>query len=255
MAEQPNYAIIGRGRWAGRMKTILEGENRRVVGIEGARRRTEENEETYQERLRTCFVASGAQVAWLCVPPGDHLPAMIRAAVDTGLHAVVEKPWLCPAEETHHLQTFVRARQRVVAVHYEYCLLTEVGKWRREWNSGRGLRFGGRLNIQRPDHLGLSALDNLGSHLFSLHEYSAGDAEIVEIECEYEKRDERRVWLAREDARVAEIDLLANKEPVIQRFIASVEAAIAGEEFPFGLDFALRVAERAAAWKKTHTQR
>jgi hypothetical protein len=140
-------------------------------------------------------------------------------------------------------------------MHYEYCLVEQVENWRREWSPGSGLHFGGRLKISRPNHTGLSALDNLGSHLFSIHEYCASEAQISEIDCAYEQRDERRVWLEQEHRRIAEIDLLGNKEPIIQRFIAQLEAATRGADFSFGLQFALRVAERSALWMQQAARR
>jgi len=106
------------------------------------------------------------------------------------------------------------------------------------------------MKVQRPDHIGLPALDNLGSHLFSIHEYCVVNSEITEIDCAYEQPDDRRVWLQKNTKPIAEIDLLANKEPIIQRFISRVEAAIRGSDFPFGLPFALRVAERTALWRQ-----
>ena len=108
------------------------------------------------------------------------------------------------------------------------------------------------MKIQRADHLGLSALDNLGSHLFAIHEFSAAISEIVRLECGYEMPDERRVWLKKGDAPVAEIDLLANREPIIQRFIAGVEKGIQGGGFPLDLPFALRVAAAIENWKRKY---
>jgi hypothetical protein len=46
---------------------------------------------------------------------------------------------------------------------------------------------------------------------------------------------------------VAFIDLLANKEPIIQRFIAKLEASLEGADFPLDLEFALKVSNDAEA--------
>jgi hypothetical protein len=250
MIEAPRYVIVGRGRWATRMHAILTGEGRQVASLEQSRRAAAEEESAYRARLQTSFRATGAQIAWLCVPPGNHIPAMMEAAIEEGLHVVVEKPWLCSAEETRRIEARAKARETLLAIHYEYCMMEQVGAWRRERNPGSALQFGGRMNISRANHIGLSALDNLGSHLFSIHEYCVPNATITEIDCGYEKPDERRVWLGESNQSFAEIDLLANKEPIIQRFIAGVEAGIRGENFPFGLQFALNVAERSALWAR-----
>lgn len=248
MIEQPRYLIVGRGRWGTRMHAILAGEGRPVASLEQSRRAACEEESAYRARLQASFRTSRAQIAWLCVPPGEHIPTMIEAAIEAGCNVVVEKPWLCSADETRRIEARAKQRQAFVAIHYEYCMMEQVEAWRRERYPGSGLLFGGRLNISRQNHLGLSALDNLGSHLFAIHEYAVRHATIAEIDSAYEKPDERRVWLGEQNKRVAEIDLLANKEPIIQRFIAGVEGGIRGRSFPFGLQFALQVAERSALW-------
>jgi len=232
------------------MQGILSGEGRAVSTLEQSRRSMDEERSSYHERLFSAFRSSAAQFVWLCVPPGDHIPVMIEAAIASGKNVVVEKPWFCSPEETHLLQALGRAHHTVLAIHYEYCLLEKVETWRLMHTHSAGLRFGGRLKVQRPNHTGLSALDNLGSHLFSIHEYCVPYSTITEIDCAYEQPDERRVWLANKNTRIDEIDLLANKEPIIQRFIARVEAAAHGAEFPLDLQFALRVAERTAHWRQ-----
>ena len=245
MADGPAYIILGRGRWAGRMQTILDGENRRVVSIPEARRASSESDEIYRSRLAEAMSASGAQLAWLCVLPGPHVPLMVEAALDAGLHVVVEKPWQSSRLVTESLAAKAKSVRRLIAIHFEYCLLEEVERWRRDFHPGTGLRFGGRFFLSRPDHTGMSAMDNLGSHLLAIRAYAAPKSAVQEIRCGYEQADERCVWLERRNTRAAFIDLLANKEPIIQRFIAKVEASLEGADFPFGLDFALRVAKEA----------
>jgi len=250
VTEVHKYVVVGRGRWAPRIKSILAAEDRNVCPLESARRTIHENESAYHERLATFFRSCGAQIAWLCLPPGEHIPLLMTAAIESGLHVVVEKPWLCTPDQTARLEALANSHGARLAIHYEYCLMEAVEAWRRDHNGGTDLLFGGRLNVSRPDHIGLPALDNLGSHLFSIHEYSVPDSVISEIHCGYNQPDERRVWLENQSRQIAEIDLLANKEPIIQRFIARVESAIRGAEFPFDLQFGLRVAERTAAWRR-----
>jgi hypothetical protein len=251
VTENYKYVVIGRGRWAPRIQSILASEGRTVSSLENARRATDEDEPAYHQRLARSFKASTAHIAWLCIPPGDHIPVLMAAAIESGLHVIVEKPWHCSHKETSHLEMLARSHRAVVAIHYEYCLLDAVQNWRRQFNGGNELHFSGRLTIQRPNHIGLPALDNLGSHLFAIHQYSVPHAVIDEISCGYERPDERHVWLESRDRQIAEIDLLANKEPIIQRFIAQFESAIRDHaDFPFDLQFALRVAERIALWRQ-----
>ena len=247
MGEGPRYVIIGRGRWAARMQSILTGENRRVAVIPETRRTSEETDAAYRSRLADEMRTSDAQIAWLCVLPGPHVPQMIDAALDAGVHIVAEKPWQASHGVSSALVARAKSLRRLIAVHFEYCLLEEVERWQRDFQSGTGLRFGGRFFLSRPDHTGMFALDNLGSHLLAIRAFAAPKSALQEIRCGYEQPDERCVWLEKRNTRVAFIDLLANKELIIQRFIAKVEASLEGTDFPFDLDFAMRVANDAEA--------
>ena len=93
MGGAPPYVILGRGRWATRMRSILAAEGRSVSIIPVTRQASGEAEATYRSRLCEAMAASEAQIAWLCVLPGPHIPLKIEAALDAGLHVVVEKPW------------------------------------------------------------------------------------------------------------------------------------------------------------------
>jgi predicted dehydrogenase len=247
MPEEPSYVILGRGRWAARMQTILVAEDRSVATIPDARRAPGEADATYRLRLTEAMRAADGQIAWLCVLPGPHVPLMIDAALDAGLHVVVEKPWQSSQRETASLVAKAKSLRRLIAIHFEYCLLEEVERWRRDFHPGAGLRFGGHFLLNRPDHTGMPALDNLGCHLLAIRAYAAPKSSVQEIRCGYEQPDQRCVWLEKRNSRVAFIDLLATKERIIQRFIAKVEASLEVVDFPLDLEFALRVASDTAA--------
>jgi hypothetical protein len=247
MCEGTSYVILGRGRWAARMHSILTGENRSVACILETRRSSGETDAAYRSRLAEAMTASSAQIAWLCVLPGPHVPLMIEAALDAGLHVMVEKPWQASQRVTASLAARAKSQSRLIAVHFEYCLLEEVDRWRRDFHPGTGLRFGGHFFLSRPDHTGMPAMDNLGSHLLAIRAYTAPMSALQEIRCGYEQPDERCVWLEKRNTRVAFLDLLANKERIIQRFIAKVEASLKGKDFPLDLEFGFRVAKDAAA--------
>src|SRR5260370_40125198 len=125
MAEAPAYVILGRGRWAQRMRQSISGEGRSVALIEETRQRPSESESDYLERLANAMKASRAQIAWLCVTPGPHVSSMIQAAIQAGLHVIVEKPWDGSTKQTQRLQSLARAKGRVIAVHLQYLLLKE----------------------------------------------------------------------------------------------------------------------------------
>ena len=182
--------------------------------------------------------ASGAQAAWLCVTPGPHVAPMVKAGIEAGVHVVAEKPWMCSKDETESLARAARAHGIRLGVHFEYCLLDAVESWRERYQDMRGLRFGGRFTVSRADRLGVPAMENLGSHLAAIHRYAVPHAEITELVCAYDAANERRVWIEEES-----IDFLENREPLIQRFVRRFEDSA---EFPFGIEFAARVAEDLA---------
>ncbi len=250
MVEGPAYVILGHGRWAARMRSIIASENRSVTAIEETRLRPFESDSAYTSRVAEAMKASTAQIAWLCTVPGHHVSLMIQAALEAGLHVIVEKPWFGSREETQRLQSLARAEGRVVAVHYEYCVLEEVEKWKKDFHPGAGLRLSGRFFLSRSDHTGISAFDNLGCHLLSIREYAVPSSEVSEIRCGYELPDERLIWIDRKDQRLASIDLLSHGQPIVQRFMKKVETALDGAAFPLDLNFALRVAIELSALKR-----
>jgi predicted dehydrogenase len=231
------------------MRPIIAGEQRLVSAIEETRQRPSESAPGYISRLSEAMKASRAQIAWLCVTPGPHVSLMIQAALEAGLHVIVEKPWYGSAVDTERLQALARAKRRLLAMHFEYLVHPEVQSWSLKFYSDARLRFGGHFFLRRPDHLGIPALDNLGCHLLAIREFAAPASEVGEIQCVYERTDERLVWLERGGQRVAEIDLLKGSERIIQDFMKKVEAALDDATFPFDLDFALRVANRVNALK------
>jgi hypothetical protein len=249
MAKAPAYAILGRGRWARRMGAILTDEGRAVGFVEQTRQHPAECTEAYRARLVAAIKASKAQVAWLCLPPGEHIVPVLQASLDAGLHAVVEQPWLIERLETERVIERAQALGRAVGVHYEYCMLEELGKWKAELVGGEHLEFVGVFHHSRSGHLGLPAMDVLGTHLLSMREYAVPNASVGRINCGYELADERQAWLERAGQKVAMIDFTESREPLIQRYARLFEKAMEAGDFAFGLEFAVRVREEAARLK------
>ncbi|MGA8026072.1 MAG: Gfo/Idh/MocA family oxidoreductase [Bryobacteraceae bacterium] len=250
MDDAPSYAILGRGRWAGKMRGILAGQDRRTAVIEETKRRPAESDGDYKARLMESMLGSAGQIVWICVPPGPHIPLMIEAAIAAGLHAVVEKPWQCSRSQTDSLLAIARPKRLLIAIHYEYCFLEGLRRWRDDFNNTPGLRFGGQFTVNRPDRLGIPAIDNLGCHLLAIRAYAVPHAELSGIYCGYELPDERRVWVEKNDREIASIDFLGNNEPLIQRFILGVENTLTSGDFPFDLCFASRVSEEIDVLKR-----
>jgi hypothetical protein len=239
----PAYLIVGKGRWGARMHAMLTGEGRRAEFASGLRRQSNESSAAHESRLAQAFSDSSAQIAWLCVPPGAHVPTLIRAAFAAGLHVIVEKPWVYSREETARLQDAATKAGLKGGVHFEYCLLSEIENWRRQYEQQKDLEFGGTFNVHAADHLGISAMQNLGSHLMAMREYAVPHSHLSKILCGYELPDERTVWLDSDKQRVATIEFLGSKEPIVQRFVARFENSLDGKPFPFDFAFAQRVNE------------
>src|SRR5215467_6691949 len=239
MAKGPAYVILGRGRWAQKMRPVIAGENRTVTIVEDTRQRPAESAPRYVSRLAEGMKASRAQIAWLCVPPGPHVSQMIQAALEAGLHVIAEKPWYGSPADTERLQALARARRRWIAVHFEYLVHAEVEKWKSSFFPDSGLRFGGHFFLGRPYPGDVPAIDNLGCHLFAIRQFSVPALAVSEMLCAYERPDERVVWLERGGRRIASIDLLKGSGRIIQEFMKKAEAATDGAAFPFDLDFAL----------------
>jgi predicted dehydrogenase len=247
MAELPAYVILGRGRWAQRMRDLLPREGRRVSIIEETRRHSEESESDYVARLKDGMRKSEAAIAWLCVLPGPHVAQMILAGIEAGLDLIVEKPWWGSQEETGRLQRLALAKSRLIAIDYEYLLHAEVENWRKRFYPGENLKFGARFFLSRPNRNGMSPMDNLGTHLLSIREYAAPASTVSEVACAYEQPDERLVWIERDGEQIASIDLLKGSEQLIQDFFKNVEAAQGRAAFPIDLDFAWRVSQQLRA--------
>jgi predicted dehydrogenase len=251
MPDAPRYVILGRGRWSGVIRKALESEGRAVEIFGETRRRTGESDDKYSARLANSLFHSRAQIAWICVPPGSHVPAILRAAIETGLDVISESPWLCSAAETQKLQKIAREKIRLIGVHFEYCLLDEVQSWRRTFRGGRGMTFGGRFSLSRSNRHSIPALADLGCHLAAIRQYAVPDSQLGEIDCRYGSRDQRQVWLDENGKRAALIDFTANHQPIIQRYFRKFEDSLASREFPFSLEFAQAVSEQISSLSPT----
>jgi hypothetical protein len=239
--DRPAYAVVGTGRWGTRIAAMLESTGRRVIAASALRRRAEEDDDVFVAAAADAFGRLEVDAAWLCVPPGPHVPALARAALVAGLHVVAEKPWNYGSIPTETIAAIAAERGRVVGVDFEYCLLDGVQRWRDNVLADDALTFGGRFVVAGDNRLGVSALDNLGSHLVAMQRYAVPQASIATIECAYGGTPERRVWLDRAGTRVAELDFRGNDEPILQRFVAAFEQAWSGTPFALDLAFATAV--------------
>jgi hypothetical protein len=76
-----------------------------------------------------------------------------------------------------------------------------------------------------------------------MREYAVPLSRLSKIHCGYELPDERMVWLDSDKQRVATIEFLGSKEPIVQRFVARFENSLDRTTFPLDFGFAQRVNE------------
>lgn len=251
MSEGFSYAVLGRGRWAGVIGRILDEQGRRTIGLGNVRRESGEPVSEYRGRLSQELTRSAAQIAWLCVPPGPHVSVMIDAALEAHVHAIVEKPWLGSKDEAERLSSVAKEKHVQIGFDYEYCLLHEIERWRRELGGGIDMLFTGCFSVSRPNRLGIDALENLGSHLAAIHAYAVPMAKVIELRCAYDTENRREVRLERDGQTVASLNFQEAQEPLIPKFIDRFESRIARRDFLLDLDFAVRVSETLAGYKRS----
>lgn len=247
MPDAPRYLLLGRGRWSRVVQTALESEGRSVQIFGGTRRLPGESDPQYSSRLTGSLSRQSAQILWNCVPPGTHVPLILRAALDAGFHVISESPWLSPAAATRELLKLSLQKKLLVGVHFEYCLLDEVESWRQDLRLGRGATFGGRFSLSRVNRHAIPALADLGCHLAAIRQYAVPQSQLGELDCRYGARDQRQVWLDDGGKRASFIDFTANRQPIIQRYFRKFEDSLASRNFPFGLEFAQAVFEQVSA--------
>jgi hypothetical protein len=238
MDENPIYLVVGRGRWASLIQAILLQEHRHAVILNESRIESKESSAAYQQRLEKAMLASGASVAWVCVPFGSWTPLIVAAAMHSGLDVIAECPWLCSPEITESLRGLEQKEKRLLSVHYEYCLLDEMKQWQSRFAGGAECTFNGTFEISRPAKYGSIAELQLGSHLLAMRRFAVPDAIIGMIHCRYLSVDRRSVWLERDGEKITSVDFTINKQPLIQRYIHAFESGRQGRVALFGLEFA-----------------
>ena len=188
-AKSLSYIIVGNGRWAGVIGGVLAALSRPITVLCETRRRTAESVDEFKLRIYRSMCASGAAAAWICVPPCPDLLLIVESAIAAGLHVVVEKPWLCPRATTEALERLARLRRVLVVIHFQYCFLDGIEALRLRADRFISPRFSGTFSLSRQDRLGLSALDNLGSHLLAVREYAVPSAKVLAVHCAYGDKD------------------------------------------------------------------
>lgn len=249
MSKANTYAVLGRGRWGLRISAILACEGRSVELLnEAVRVHPGDSNKGYIARIEASLRRIKSNVLWVALPPGPHIPLIAEAALNTGMHLVIEKPWVYPTDVTDRLCILASEYHRTVAVHYEYCFLDAVSQWRDRYYSTEHLIFSGRFTVSSPNRLNIPALQNLGVHLMAIQEFAVPNSSLGKLDCRYDAMiPERSVCLKFESGRVERIDFSETHEPIIQRFVLRLEDSLGQGDFPCDLKFAAKVRQRLAA--------
>ncbi|WP_344249097.1 hypothetical protein [Isoptericola hypogeus] len=218
-----------------------------VVPLGAVRQRDGESDPEYVARMSAALGEARCTHAWLCVPPGRHVPLQVEAAARRGIHVIGEKPWPYDPADLGAVAAGHHGVAPRVLVCFEYVLLSGVQAWRESQGGGAGLTFHGVFSVAAPDRLGIPALWNMGSHLAAIREWAVPESSVGSLRARYDAEPERRVWL--EDAsgtRVSEVDFLSSAEPILERFAAGATEG-RGPVTELDPGFAARVSRVVAA--------
>lgn len=231
-------SLIGGGGWGTKLHEMLSKDNLLADWPDLPRRKPDEGVEHYKDRVWSVLRKSRGDVAWLAVPPADQA-ILVDVAVECGFHVIVEKPWLAAEDMTKVLIEKSRANSLATGVPYIYCFLDRLVSYARYRPQAWGME--GVFKVAVKNRLNLGALENLGSHILAIRRYVCPDAELLSLEVEYDAENTRCVKL-HYDKSVDYIDFSNNKEPIVQRFVASfLNGVDHGDAFMFDLDFASKV--------------
>lgn len=215
-----NYGVIGRGRWGARIAAILTEMGRPVTVIG-----------------RSQAPPRQVDVLWIAVPPVAQ-EAVVEASLATRCHLVVEKPWLASAALTASIGANLRNENRHVAVHFEYCYLSELAPLAASPDFQGTADFLGAFETAKANRLKIPALQNLGIHIAAIRRRWFSSARLVNVEAAYGTRERRLIELASRGMKTG-VDFTNQRQPVIQRFIEDFESHIrTGTRFPLDLEFA-----------------
>jgi len=243
MERQYRYGIVGDGRWSGVIRGILGERTENVTTIKLPRRGIGQSPLEYGNRIKGLLEANIADldIVWIATPPVDQ-EIFVDSVLSFDKHVIVEKPWLCDRDRTRRLIEISKERKKNIAVHYQYCYLSQIAEVVDEIKSRscNVVSFEGEFCIDREDRLSIPSRLNLGVHLLAVKNMYFEDAITERLLTGYGMENKRNIVLTTEQSRY-EIDFLRNREPIIQRFVEHFERCVTEErEFPLDLKLSMK---------------
>ncbi len=241
MVHSSRYIVVGQGRWGSQVSNILKKCGCKTSACPISRPGKDENLESYREKAHAIFkkAASNADIVWLAIPPPNQA-LLADAALDAGLHVVAEKPWTSPQAISKQLAIKAQAKGLLFGVHYQYCLLNSAQLLSAKLHGPEDVAqsFSGRFTISKKNRLGLSALENLGSHLLAIRQFHFPKSSLGQIVVAYDAKNCRYFEL-KTPKKTHRVNFLDCKQPLVQEFISMFEECLNTEkDFPLNLQFA-----------------
>ena len=240
MSENKKIAILGGGRWAGVVGEDMAKHGHEIINLSGTRRNSGESWQNYRRKWTQNISSTNADIAWIALPPGDHVPQLCEACLEAGCHTVIEKPWIYSNDVTENLEVLARRLSLKVGVNYQYLFLTEIVEAFDTKLSS--LATAATLELifttSKPERRDISQFYNLGSHLFAIKKWAFDELGVSAMNFCCGQSDQRAVRiLDQSGACIRHIDFTQSSEPLLQRFMNEFIRCILTKE-PFVSDLA-----------------
>lgn len=245
MMSMPRYAIIGSGRWGGRMALLLQERGNSAELVKLPYRDQSKSEIAKSRAIIEALeqAVSTVDIVWLALPPGEHQTLLAEAALSLGKNVIVEKPWRLSSEEADRFTTMIIERGLQIGIHFQYCFLDRLVELSRDSNAGDACTFNGTFTISGPDRLAIPPVYNLGSHIVAIWLRHFPKSRLSNVTASYDSLDSREIALV-SDTENKRYSFLSSDEPIIQRFLTDFEKSIRDNSvFSLGPQFCRNVNE------------
>lgn len=240
MPENMKIAILGGGRWAGVVGKNMARHGHEIINLSRTRKDPGESWQSYRRKWTQDISSTNADIAWIALPSGDHVPQLCEACFDAGCHTVIEKPWIYSSDVTEHLKAVAKRQDLKVGVNYQYLFLTEIVEAFETKLSSLATAATVELifTTSKPERREISPFYNLGSHLFAIKKWAFDEIGISAMNFCCDQPDQRAIRIVDQSgACIRHIDFTQSSEPLLQRFMNEFIRCIHAKE-PFISDLA-----------------
>ncbi|MBS4067195.1 MAG: Gfo/Idh/MocA family oxidoreductase [Sulfurimonas sp.] len=225
------FAILGAGRWGKIVAQAVHRIGHLAEILTGLRLAPGQNWNDYQMEWRRRLEGADVDIVWIATPPGNHIVPLCHACLDVGINVIIEKPWMGKRDDMISIVSKATAKGLLVAVNYQYLFLDFIESARSRWVSGADdkNRIDIRFTIDRPPRSPLSAIYNLGAHLFAIKMMLDENAEISGMSVGYYMENARQIVISNAECSET-FDFTENSEPILERFVQQYVRAINGDD-------------------------